>query len=514
MRITPFGKLRIFDNTYHIPRFPPKADFRFAPTRFTFRFSMAIPHIPILRWGVPYESLDVQDVRDHRTGELIARMSIANPGLIRRDLRSMRRSRECLSQVPEKELLEICRRAGDLFLSESLPFTANGMTQSANEYVAQLSATSGLPHTLCRRNMEKIYTVLTGMPDILRGLTRGLSAPVFDHGVTNGGGLRLCFYPLTDALGVVLPSNSPGVNSLWLPAPAMKIPVAIKPGSEEPLTPWRIIQAMIAAGCPAEAFAYYPAGHDGAGALMESCGRAIIFGDRGTIDRYAGQAHINVHGPGFSKILFDADAVKAWPDCLDVLVESVASNGGRSCINASTIVVPSAAREIAESLAKELAAVKPQPMDHDQAALSAFANPKMAAFIDAAIDEGLEAPGAVDMTAVLRAGPRKVELDGSTFLNPTVVYCERPDHPLANREFMFPYAAVIEVPPHEMPATIGPSLAVTAITEDRNFIDELLACPHIERLNIGRIPTNHVDWGQPHEGNLFEFLYRRRAIQM
>ena len=79
---------------------------------------------------------------------------------------------------------------------------------------------------------------------------------------------------------------------------------------------------------------------------------------------------------------------------------------------------------------------------------------------------------------------------------------------------MFPYVTVIEVPPHEMPAAIGPSLAVTAITEDRDFIDELLACPHIERLNIGRIPTNHVDWGQPHEGNLFEFLYRRRAIQM
>ena len=26
--------------------------------------------------------------------------------------------------------------------------------------------------------------------------------------------------------------------------------------------------------------------------------------------------------------------------------------------------------------------------------------------------------------------------------------------------------------------------------------------------------TNHVEWDQPHEGNLFEFLYKRRSIQV
>ena len=41
----------------------------------------------------------------------------------------------------------------------------------------------------------------------------------------------------------------------------------------------------------------------------------------------------------------------------------------------------------------------------------------------------------------------------------------------------------------------------------------LIASPLIERLNLGPLPTSHVQWDQPHEGNLFEFLYRRRAIQ-
>jgi hypothetical protein len=52
----------------------------------------------------------------------------------------------------------------------------------------------------------------------------------------------------------------------------------------------------------------------------------------------------------------------------------------------------------------------------------------------------------------------------------------------------------------------------TAITEDANFQRELLACPSIDRLNLGPVPTSRVSWDQPHEGNLFAHLYRQRAI--
>jgi hypothetical protein len=33
-------------------------------------------------------------------------------------------------------------------------------------------------------------------------------------------------------------------------------------------------------------------------------------------------------------------------------------------------------------------------------------------------------------------------------------------------------------------------------------------------LQIGPIPTWQIRWDQPHEGNLFEFLYRQRAFQL
>ena len=474
---------------------------------------MKLPHIPILRFGEAYQSLDTLGVTDHRNEQVLADVSQANPGLIRRDLMRSLNSINAFAGLSQTRILEICKKAAELFISESLPLGGGTPTQSSEEYVQALSATSGLPHTLCRRNMEKIERVLKEMPRILGGLTRNLSAEIFDHFVTNESGLPLCYYPLTQALGVVLPSNSPGVNSLWLPAVGLRVPVAIKPGREEPWTPWRIIQALIAAGCPRKSFGFYPTSHNGAEAILDCCGRSMIFGDRRTVEVYANEPHIHVHGPGNSKILIGEDQIDRWPEFFDVLVESVAANSGRSCINASTIIVPSHGYEVTQALAERLIKVYPRPLDDTFAELSAFANPAVANSINTAINEDLTVDGGRDITAELRGRPRLVELGGSTFLHPTVVYCADVDHPLVNREYLFPFVSVVEVPQKEMIQRLGPSLVVTAVTNDNRFIRQLLLSPDIERLNIGPIPTTTVSWDQPHEGNLFEFIYQRRAIQ-
>ena len=78
---------------------------------------------------------------------------------------------------------------------------------------------------------------------------------------------------------------------------------------------------------------------------------------------------------------------------------------------------------------------------------------------------------------------------------------------------MFPFASVSEIPQERMLDEIGETLVVSAWTDDPDWIRQLMNSPDIERLNIGPFPTNRVQWEQPHEGNLFEFLYRRRAIQ-
>lgn len=474
---------------------------------------MSLPHIPVLRFGQSYESLDRAQLTSVRTGEPVAEVSQANAGLLRRDLRRIRQARDLLRAIPVARLVEISAQAGRLFMEEALPLGGDGATQSPEQYIEALSATSGLPHALCRRNMAKVHQVFTQMGTILRGLTRGLDLEVIDRGSGEQAGVPVSYYAATEALGVVLPSNSPGVNSLWMPAIALKIPVALKPGREEPWTPFRVAQAFIRAGVPAEAFGFYPTDHEGSAAVMEGCGRALIFGDESTVQRYAGNPAIQVHGPGRSKVLIGEDMIDRWPEWVDLLAESVANNGGRSCVNASAVVVPRHGDEIAEALAKKLAQVVPKRATDEMAQLAGFANPRMAEFIDEAIEQDLKVPGAEEVTAAYREGPRKVTLEGSTYLLPTVVRCRGFDHPLANREFLFPYTSVVEMPQAAMLGAIGPSLVVTAVTRDDRFIDELVASPLIERLNIGPLPTTQVQWDQPHEGNLFEFLYRRRAIQ-
>ncbi|MCA8971335.1 MAG: aldehyde dehydrogenase [Planctomycetes bacterium] len=470
-------------------------------------------HIPVLRGGESYSSLDRAELTSPRDGRVLASVSQANAGLIRRDLRKIHERAAVLRAIPTRDLLEICKRAGELFMTASLPIDDDGPAQGPDDYVALLSETSGLPHTLCRRNMNKVRTVFDEMEGILAGLMRGMDLSVVDTGFGEHCGVRVCYYETTDALGVVLPSNSPGVNSIWMPALALRTPVVLKPGREEPWTPLRIIRALMAAGCPKEAFHFYPTDHEGSATILQGCGRALLFGDEKTTAAYAGDPRINLHGPGRSKIVVGEDMIDDWREWFDVLVASVVDNGGRSCINASTIIVPRHADEIADALAEAVVSIEPKESSDPDARLSVFANPKFAEWIDATIDAGIEAGGAVDLTLEKRGTPRRLELGGSQYLRPTIVRCQSIDHPLARTEFLFPFTSVLEAPQASMLDALGPTLVLTAITRDRDWIRELVRSHSVDRLNLGPYPTSRAEWDQPHEGNLFEFLYARRAIQ-
>jgi hypothetical protein len=64
-----------------------------------------------------------------------------------------------------------------------------------------------------------------------------------------------------------------------------------------------------------------------------------------------------------------------------------------------------------------------------------------------------------------------------------------------------------------VPASLGPTLVLSAITRDESLVRRLVSASSIERLNIGPIATNQIAWDQPHEGNLFDLLYARRSFQ-
>ncbi|HLL77471.1 MAG TPA: aldehyde dehydrogenase family protein [Pyrinomonadaceae bacterium] len=468
-------------------------------------------HIPVLRKGVPYRSLDVARASHHRTREPFVEVSQANAGLVRRDLLDQESPRRALEAFTTGELIDLCARAAEIFMSDELPVGDDA--QAPEKYVEQLSATTGMPYVMARRNMEKIRGVLAEMRTVLAGLTRNLDLSVLDRGYGEVAGQAVSFFPRGRSLGVVLPNNSPGVHALWVPAVALKTPLVLKPGSAEPWTPYRLIQSFIKAGAPRGAFSFYPADHGGAAEILRRTGRGMVFGDVSATAQWHGDARVEVHGPGYSKIVIGEDCVGEWEKYLDVMVASILENGGRSCVNASGVWTPAHAEEIAEALAARLAEVRPRAADDERAEIAPFADANVAARVSLMIDAGLQEEGARDVTATRREGPRAVEWEGSTYLLPTVILCESHEHSLANREFLFPFASVVKVEQSEIPEAMGPSLVVTAITRDENLIRRLLQSPHVDRLNLGAVPTNHISWDQPHEGNLFEHLYARRAFQ-
>ncbi|MDB5354356.1 MAG: mmsA [Phycisphaerales bacterium] len=463
-------------------------------------------HIPILRHGKPYESVDKIQIVHHATGEPVAMVSQANSGLISRDVHRM--DDGVLEQFTVKELIAMCKKAADVFLNGSV--TIGDTRQSFDDYVRHLSATTGMPHTYCRGNAKKIHRVMDEMDVILAGLTRGFDLSILDKGFGDDDGRTLSYFREGRIFGAVLPSNSPGVHSLWAPAVALKAPIVLKPGRDEPWTPLRIIQSLMAAGMPAEAFGFYPTDHGGAGTLLQVVDRAMLFGDAATTKMWSKDPRIEVHGPGWSKVILGEDAADEWEKYVDLMVASIAANGGRSCINASGIWTPKNADKIAEGLARKLAGVKALPAEDPNAQLAAFSNATMAQRINASIDAQM--PGATDLTEKLRGSPRLVMQGRIAYLLPTIVRCDL-EHPMANKEYLFPFASVVECPVDKIPEAIGDTLVGTVLTGDPKFRRAMMACPHVDRLNIGPVPTYQLSWDQPHEGNLFEHLYRQRAFQ-
>src|SRR2546423_15319705 len=96
-------------------------------------------HIPILRHGKPYESVDKIQIFHHATGEPVASVSMANAGLISRDINRMDDS--VLEQFTVGDLIAMCKKAAETFISGTI--TIGETKQTFDDYVKSLSATTG-----------------------------------------------------------------------------------------------------------------------------------------------------------------------------------------------------------------------------------------------------------------------------------------------------------------------------------------------------------------------------------
>ena len=469
-------------------------------------------HLPILRWGQPYDSLEKDEVVHFSTGEPMATVSRANGGMIQRDARKAHRAREVLREIPIDDLIDRAAKAGELYMNATLPMGTG--TQTPDEFARAQSASTGLPEKMCRANMKKNAFVLAEMRRILESLTRGLSLDVLSSGYGEERGVPISFQVQSPVVGLVLPSNSPGVHTLWLPIIPLQVGLVLKPGPQEPWTPYRMAEAFFQAGIPREAISLYPGGADVGAAVLDALDRTMIFGGQATVDRYRGNPKVQAHGPGFSKIVIGDDVVDRWEEFLDVMVDSVFLNSGRGCINCSGIWASRHTEAIADAIGKRLAKIEALPPEHPDASLAAFTVPGTADAISASIDADLQAPGVTEVTAKYRDGkPRLVKQGRAEYLLPTIVHCDSPDAAIAKKEYMFPFATVVRCPEAKVIEAMGPTLVCTALTNNDALRRKLIDAVHVDRLNLGPVPTTQLNWLQPHEGNLIDFLFRARAFQ-
>ena len=178
-------------------------------------------NIPVLRWGQPYTSLELDNVIHFVTGETLAKVSQANPGLLAKDMRHAQRARDVLREIPCRELIAKMKKAGELFKDATLPM-GDGV-QSPNDFARQQSASTGLPEHMCKSNMAKNHFVLSNMDRILDCLTRGLDLEILTRGYgMESRGVTVSYQVQSPVIGLVLPSNSPGVHTLWMPVIPMQ----------------------------------------------------------------------------------------------------------------------------------------------------------------------------------------------------------------------------------------------------------------------------------------------------
>jgi hypothetical protein len=254
-------------------------------------------------------------------------------------------------------------------------------------------------------------------------------------------GVMVSYQAQAPVLGLVLPSNSPGVHTLWLPVIPMQIGLLLKPGPQEPWTPYRMAAAFTEAGVPKEAIAIYPGGGEMGAEVVRRSNRTMIFGGTPTVERYRGDVRVQVHGPGFTKILFGDDVVDDWEKYIDVMASSVFLNsgGGYRCSGVGPRVTRRSLLSPTIGPGRLAAETRRSRRSHSQAREAIWKS----------IESGLRTG---DRARHGKVRARLVEKERCGYLRPVVIHC---DSRSALQTTMFPFVSVVKCPQDRCSIGIG-----------------------------------------------------------
>jgi acyl-CoA reductase-like NAD-dependent aldehyde dehydrogenase len=440
----------------------------------------------------PYRARNRLAVADV-AGAPLAELSIVPRLFVTRAMSALRKA----DTLPLEERLSALVKAGELFAFGEV----DGMP--AADYQYAVSRMSGTPLPVVR---EAAQGIARGAGGAYLGAQRARPIGSFSAwgtpGVCRG---TAAWIRRGDVFAVHAAGNHPGVHGLWLEALALGYRVAVRPSRREPLTPYRLISALRAAGFGEDQVVLLPTDHDAADEILRQADLGMVYGGQDVTDKYAANPAVLPNGPGRSKILITADS--DWRDHLDMIVDSVSHDGGTACVNATAVFVEGDPGPLAEAIAERLSALPSLPPEDGKAVLAAYSLPAARKI------ESYFLAKAAGTKAHLGGDGVVEELgDGSAVLRPAVHQLNDPFAEQANIEFAFPCVWVAPWTREAGIAALRDTLVLTAVTEDERLLDDLLAEPTIKNLYIGDHPTYWMAPGVPHDAYLGEFLMRTKGV--
>ena len=413
-------------------------------------------NLPILRWGKPYESLEVDQVVHFVTGEPIAKVSQANGGLLQRDMRFAQRARDVLRELSSEDLIARVKKAGELYLNATLPM---GDGQQSPE---ELPCSKGLDRA------ARAHVPVQHAEELLRAVEHGSHARCSDAragSIDPVARLRRGRARRGRQLSGAIAGGGAGTTVEFAGrayAVDARDPDAGRPGSQarpaRALDPLPHGRGFRRGGHSREAISIYPGGGDVGAAVLANCDRSMIFGGTATVERYKGDPRVQAHGPGFSKILLGDDwstigksTSTSWPTAFistAVVVASTARASGRRD-------TPRRSRRPWPSGLVRSLHCRPRIR---KSGLAAFTVAGVAPAVWKAIEADLRESGVNTLTE--KFGPRLVEKERCAYLRPTVVECDSPERAIAKKEYMFPFTTVVKCPQDKMIESIGPDAGV------------------------------------------------------
>lgn len=440
--------------------------------------------VPVWREGRAHKSLESRLLQSYR-GEDLARIHTTPALLIHRVVEQLRRAAPGPGEALEERCAAI-ERAGERLATDEL----GGLSPS--EHARQVTLATGAP---IADTTAALAELAAGMRAIRSALSRqvpgGDLSPFATHRVRHPGGWSHAWVPVGQVLGFIAPSNHPAVHLTWVQALAMGWSVALRPGADDPFTPWRLLLALEAAGFPTDRIALLPGGHDLVPALVGACDRTVAYGGPVLATLLAENPRVLFNGPGHSKVFVDLPLAEgvAVADLADFLVDCIASDGGRKCTCASALLLRGGQGDAAAD--PLIAAVQ------DRLAALPLLDP---------LDPAARVPA---WKAQVPSYATAVQRDGLRFVQPELRRCADPAAP--------PFGAEIPAPWATVASTTDPlrhlrgSLAVTLLTPDDGLVESCLVDPSILKVFAGPVPPWFTQPGAPHHGRLADFLFTAKA---